>query len=441
MSRVFANGRSILHKGSGNTHTSAAPDVCNVPTPGGTVPTPFVNSAQDSMLTKGSKSVTINGYPVALTDSELSTSSGDEPGTAGGLISSKLKGKMAWGSGSVDVKIEGKGVVRFLDVTLHNGNTYNTAFISAGGTGLAYGDDAKCKACGKSPKNHRVLEMPEATALNEAVLIELMKRYHEQRPLLEGYVKLRLERVALDNKFNEENRALDAALGPKKKRVQELVSKLSSQGSEAHAVLKDELTSLQAEIKDTEQINKKSRAIRRQPMLEIEREMALINAQLEKMKPVLGEDEKTGTFTSGYMLGACICKCPKSPRRLVASSGKPTPGFREAVASTSFTLVESFQMTERQALRLKGMPRNKWECAAPKLLLEGGAGGHKVRTVSERFFAPFSEQLVKVPHRRSEKMRTQRVTMAFGHGESVPSCDTCQRLMPEMLCDNQKECA
>jgi uncharacterized Zn-binding protein involved in type VI secretion len=79
------------------------------------------------MLTKGSKSVTINGHPVALTDSELSTSSGDEPGTAGGLISSKFKGKLAWGSGSVDVKIEGKGVVRYLDVTLHNGNSFNTA--------------------------------------------------------------------------------------------------------------------------------------------------------------------------------------------------------------------------------------------------------------------------------------------------------------------------
>ncbi|MBZ4423311.1 DUF4150 domain-containing protein [Myxococcus sp. RHSTA-1-4] len=165
MSKVFANGRSILHKGSGNTHTSAAPDVCKVPTPGGPVPTPFVNSAQDSMLTKGSKSVTINGHPVALTDSELSISSGDEPGTAGGLISSKFKGKMAWGSGSVDVKIEGKGVVRFLDVTLHNGNSFNTTFMSNGqnGTGFAYGDDFEgaCIICQKDPDSHAVPEHPE----------------------------------------------------------------------------------------------------------------------------------------------------------------------------------------------------------------------------------------------------------------------------------------
>ena len=165
MSRVFANGRSILHKGSGNTHTSAAPDVCKVPTPGGPVPTPFVNTAQDSMLTKGSKGVTIDGNPVALTDSELSTSSGDEPGTAGGLISSKFKGKMAWGSGSVDVKVEGKGVVRFLDVTLHNGNSFNTAFMAAGGTGFAYGDDFKgaCVICQGDADSHAVLERPEGS--------------------------------------------------------------------------------------------------------------------------------------------------------------------------------------------------------------------------------------------------------------------------------------
>ncbi|NOJ81833.1 DUF4150 domain-containing protein [Myxococcus xanthus] len=167
MSKVFANGRSILHKGSGNTHTSAAPDVCKVPTPGGPVPTPFVNSAQDATLTKGSKSVTINGQPVALTDSELSVSSGDEPGTAGGLISSKFKGKMAWGSGSVDVKVEGKGVVRFLDVTLHNGNSFNTTFMSNGraGTGFAYGDDFEgvCIICQKDAESHAVPELLEGS--------------------------------------------------------------------------------------------------------------------------------------------------------------------------------------------------------------------------------------------------------------------------------------
>ncbi|NTX40937.1 DUF4150 domain-containing protein [Myxococcus sp. CA033] len=188
MSKVYANGRSIIHKGSGNTHTSAAPDVCKVPTPGGPVPTPFVNSAQDSMLINGSTSVTINGHPVALVDSELSSSSGDEPGTAGGLISSKFKGKMAWGSGSVDVRIEGKGVVRHLDVTLHNGNSFNTTFMSNGhnGTGFAYADDFKgaCIICQKDADSHAVIERQEteegqSLAIANKILKDLKARESE----------------------------------------------------------------------------------------------------------------------------------------------------------------------------------------------------------------------------------------------------------------------
>lgn len=37
---VEANGRTILHKGHGATHSSAVPDVCKTPTPGGPVPIP-----------------------------------------------------------------------------------------------------------------------------------------------------------------------------------------------------------------------------------------------------------------------------------------------------------------------------------------------------------------------------------------------------------------
>lgn len=192
MSKVFANGRSILHKGAGNTHVSAAPDVCKVPTPGGPVPTPFVNSAQDSMLDKGSKKTTIEGNPVALTSSELSTSSGDEPGTAGGLISSKFKGKMTWGSGSMDVKVEGKGVARFLDPTLHNGNTFNTSFLSAGGTGLAYGDDPvdgnmKCPNCKEDKAEHRLHETHLALTEARKLLRELLRIAREKKlPILKS---------------------------------------------------------------------------------------------------------------------------------------------------------------------------------------------------------------------------------------------------------------
>ncbi|MEZ4302569.1 MAG: DUF4150 domain-containing protein [Polyangiaceae bacterium] len=118
---VYANSRAILHKGDGNTHVAAPPDVCKTPSPGGPVPVPYVNTASDSNLSKGTKKVKIEGKSAAKADSELSTSMGDEPGNAGGgLVSSKFKGKLTWSASSMDVKLEGKGAVRFMDPTGQN---------------------------------------------------------------------------------------------------------------------------------------------------------------------------------------------------------------------------------------------------------------------------------------------------------------------------------
>ncbi len=158
---VTANSRSIVHSGDGSVNTAAPPDVCKTPSPGGPVPIPYVNIANDSDLAKGAKKVKIEGNPVGLESSNLSTSSGDEAGTAGGgVVSSKFKGKLTWGTSSSDVKAEGKGVTRFMDVAQHNGNSFNTVFQEMGGTGLAYLDDFKgqCQVCGKGPEEHRALE-------------------------------------------------------------------------------------------------------------------------------------------------------------------------------------------------------------------------------------------------------------------------------------------
>jgi|GEM_PF-3145756 len=440
MSKVFANGRSVIHKGSGNTHTSAAPDVCKVPTPGGPVPTPFVNSAQDAMLTKGSKSVTIGGHPVALTDSELSISSGDEPGTAGGLISSKFKGKMAWGSGSVDVKVEGKGVVRFLDVTLHNGNTFNTTFISAGGTGLAYGDDTQCTACDKPVDDHRVMETPDAVAHVEAIFAELLKRLHEQRPLIEKYLQLREARKVAEQKSLQAARDANKLLAPKAQEREQLLTKLKTQDANNTATIKIDLARIQSELKAAEGELKEKRVEELKSIRAFQQEMDSINVRLKSMQPVLRHDERYNTFVEGYMIGSCICKCPQNPKMLTSCSGKFSPGFREAVASTPFKLVEGFQASERQITGLQYLGRDKWECAAPKLFQAGGDMGHKLRAISERYFSPILAFTVTVEYSRTDEKGTRQVKEEFGHGNSVPSCDTCKKLTPEMLCNNHKEC-
>jgi hypothetical protein len=150
---VTANGRTIVHKGDGLVNVAALPDVCKTPTPAGPTPVPYVNTASSGDLADGAKSVKIAGSPVAHEKSKLSPSSGDEPGTLGGVVSGKNRGKMTWGSSSPNVIVEGKAVVRYLDVCNHNGNTHNTIHTEGGTIVVVnYGDDGeRCKACGAEP--------------------------------------------------------------------------------------------------------------------------------------------------------------------------------------------------------------------------------------------------------------------------------------------------
>jgi hypothetical protein len=117
--------------------------VCKTPSPGGPVPIPYPNVAMDGDLAKGAKN-----NPVALASSNLSTSTGDEAGTAGGgIISSKTKGKLTFGSSSLDVIVEGKGVVRFMDVTQHNGNAGSHVRRSRHPPIECCDDEVRCPLC------------------------------------------------------------------------------------------------------------------------------------------------------------------------------------------------------------------------------------------------------------------------------------------------------
>ncbi|WP_254614107.1 DUF4150 domain-containing protein [Myxococcus sp. CA056] len=448
MGRVYANGRSILHKGDGNTHTSAAPDVCKVPTPGGPVPTPFVNSAQDSMLTKGSTSVTIEGHPVALTSSELSTSSGDEPGTAGGLISSKFKGKMAWGSGSMDVKVEGKGVVRYLDVTLHNGNTYNTTFISDGRTAWAYGDDSQCTACGKSTESHRVHEMNDVVVHMDTVFLKLMELLHEQRPLIERHLQLQKKKEEVTARAQADMDALDDQVQIFVDKLKAKVIQLKSKSPPPREEAKADIIRLQSSLEHERQhasTQKAQKALERDGLIAtLLEEMRQLNATLESMKPVLRKHGDNGTYNEGYMVGICISRCAK--KLLVTCSGSEgaTPGFLEATKATPFSYVRGFQASAQQVKALQKLKRtsNTWMCAAPQLIQEGRKGGHNIRTMTERYFTPMREvTTMPIPISWTDEAGAREEQKRYGHGETVPSCTSCQQLLPEMLCNNSKDCA
>ncbi len=100
-----------------------APDVCNVSTPAGPVPTPFPNTGQGSTLvpSKLTKKVKVCKAPAAHLGSETAISSGDEAGTLLGVTSGKIVGPIKFTQGSTKVRLEGKGAVRMGDPTQHNG--------------------------------------------------------------------------------------------------------------------------------------------------------------------------------------------------------------------------------------------------------------------------------------------------------------------------------
>ena len=117
---VGVNFLSVVHKGS-NGVTIAFPDVCKTPAPPAPpIPIPYPNIAKSSDTDKGTKKVKCDGQPVCVKDSNFKTSTGDEAGSIGGLVSSKIKGKAEFILFSFDVKFEGKNVCRAFDLMTHN---------------------------------------------------------------------------------------------------------------------------------------------------------------------------------------------------------------------------------------------------------------------------------------------------------------------------------
>lgn len=166
MGTVFANSREIAHAGDGYTETCPVPDVCKTPSPGGPVPIPYVNVAMDADMADGTKDVKIEGNMTAHKPANLKMSSGDEGGTAGGgIVSSKIKGKMHWALCSTDVKFEGEGVIRFMDTCLHNGNADNDGGQpQMGGFAGSYPNvdvNEPCPRCGQAISTHAHPNIPQ----------------------------------------------------------------------------------------------------------------------------------------------------------------------------------------------------------------------------------------------------------------------------------------
>ena len=342
MTDVFANGRSILHKGHGKTHLAVAPDVCKTPTPGGPVPIPYPNFSADSNLIKGAKTVKINGNEVANIDSQLSRSNGDEAGTLGGVVSSRNMGAFGWPVGSIDVEAEGKGIVRLLDSILTNGNAYNDTGLNLGEPGIGYGDDAVC---------------PRADC--------------------------KLERVIAKHRL------------PEKKEVKDLCAEFVKYVDE--------------------------------------------NVNLKKAR-------------AGRMVGVGVCECGGVYK---AISGPPLPpdhplvgddpNFRNSVGA-------ALPGDRLWAIALDNNPT--WSCAALKIL--NNAGSHTIVALSEKWVGKehkgrripktfsiqsfiFPINIPGLPNTRLPATASDKIPGLsedpIPHGGSVPSCGTCQTLLPALVCE------
>ncbi|HHO68605.1 MAG TPA: DUF4150 domain-containing protein, partial [Gammaproteobacteria bacterium] len=126
---VVINGRTAVTAGSGGVLSSV--DVCK--TPRRCRPQPYINVARSADAAKTAGSVIINGHPVCHEDSIFSVSTGDEPGTCGGVKSGTIKQKAEFLDGSPDTYVEGKKLVRQFELmTSNNRNTPPAPLMQAG---------------------------------------------------------------------------------------------------------------------------------------------------------------------------------------------------------------------------------------------------------------------------------------------------------------------
>lgn len=110
---------------------STVPDVCKTPVGNAVVPLPYVIVSQASTMVQGSTTVKVDGgNMIGIDGCRFTTCMGDEPGTIGGIVSSVIKNEAQFITTSFNVKIEGKGAARLLDLmSMNRKNTIGTFMV------------------------------------------------------------------------------------------------------------------------------------------------------------------------------------------------------------------------------------------------------------------------------------------------------------------------
>lgn len=116
---TFVNSRGVAHKGSGGM-SIVFPDVCLTPAAPSPIPVPYPNIGQASDTSGGPTAITTDGEMPMVKGAKYMKSSGDEAGSAGGVMSGVFAQECEFMMYSFDVKFEGNNVCRMGDTLFHN---------------------------------------------------------------------------------------------------------------------------------------------------------------------------------------------------------------------------------------------------------------------------------------------------------------------------------
>jgi hypothetical protein len=101
------------------------PDVCLTPAAPSPIPIPYPNMAQVNGADGTIDKVLMENKETVVEDSKIAQSSGDEAGTAGGVVSGLNRGEAHFTLYSSKVYAKGKKVVFHTAQTTHNGSSAN----------------------------------------------------------------------------------------------------------------------------------------------------------------------------------------------------------------------------------------------------------------------------------------------------------------------------
>jgi uncharacterized Zn-binding protein involved in type VI secretion len=120
MACTVHNIPGFAHKSSGGL-SMVFPDVCKTPAPPAPpIPIPYPNIGKSSDTTAGTTTVKADGSMVMVKGAKYMMSSGDEPGSVGGVISGTIKQECEFLMYSFNVMLDGKNVCRMGDPLWHN---------------------------------------------------------------------------------------------------------------------------------------------------------------------------------------------------------------------------------------------------------------------------------------------------------------------------------